>query len=451
MVLLDVNMPGVDGFETAKAIRATEGQAHTPIIFLTAFSDDLRSAEAYAHGAVDFIQTPVVPAILRAKVKVFADFVRMTEELNRQKQQAVIRESVDRLRLILDSSLDAVVAIDEQGKITGWNPQAEAVFGWSREEALGKMLADLIIPEPYRIAQQRGLEHFRATGEGPLLRRRLELIAIRKGGTEFPVELTVSPLRVGGHCEFCAFVRDISQRKATEDQIRRYATELERSNRELNEFAYSASHDLRAPLRAVAQMAAWIAEDHGAELSEEVRNDLGLMQRRVKRMQALLDDMLEYARAGRTEGGLTHIDTAQLAHEIIETLPLSNGFTIHVGAMPTLLSHRTPLHQVLRNLISNAVKHHDRPDGRVEISAVDHGDHVEFIIQDDGPGIAQDYQEQIFRMFTTLKPRDAVEGSGMGLALVKKIVEGRGGTVALESAEGRGSTFRFTWPRSTEV
>jgi two-component system, LuxR family, sensor kinase FixL len=451
VVLLDVNMPGMDGFETAKAIRETEGRSHTPIIFLTAFSDDLKSAEAYAHGAVDFIQTPVVPAVLRAKVKVFADFVRMVEELNRQKQQAVIRESVDRLRLILDSSLDAVVAIDEQGKITGWNPQAEAVFGWSREEALGEMLAELIIPEPYRIAQQRGLEHFRVTGEGPLLRRRLELIAIRKGGTEFPVELTVSPLRVGGHCEFCAFVRDISQRKATEDQIRRYATELERSNRELNEFAYSASHDLRAPLRAVAQMAAWIAEDHGAELSEEVRNDLGLMQRRVKRMQALLDDMLEYARAGRTEGGLTHVDTAQLAHEIIETLPLSNGFTVHVGAMPTLLSHRTPLHQVLRNLIGNAVKHHDRPDGRVEVFGLDHGDHIEFFVRDDGPGIAQDYHEQIFRMFTTLKPRDAVEGSGMGLALVKKIVEGRGGAVVLESAEGRGSTFRFTWPRSTEV
>jgi two-component system, LuxR family, sensor kinase FixL len=451
VILLDVNMPGMDGFETAKAIRATEGQAHTPIIFLTAFSDDLRSAEAYAHGAVDFIQTPVVPAILRAKVKVFADFVRMTEELNRRRHQEVVKESVDRLRLILDSSLDAVVAIDELGKITGWNPQAEAVFGWNRNEALGKFLSDLIIPEPYRVSFQRGLEHFRATGEGPLLRRRLDLTALRKGEVTFPVELTVSPLRVGGHCEFCAFVRDISQRKAAEEQIRRYATELERSNRELNDFAYSASHDLRAPLRAVAQLAAWIAEDHAAELSEGVRNDLGLMQRRVQRMQALLDDMLEYARVGRSDGDLSHIDSAQLTREIIETLPLPQGFTVQVGPLPTLLSHRTPLQQALRNLISNAVKHHDRPDGRVEISAVDHGDHVEFIIQDDGPGIAQDYQEQIFRMFTTLKPRDSVEGSGMGLALVKKIVEGRGGTIRLESAEGRGATFRFTWPRSAEV
>jgi two-component system, LuxR family, sensor kinase FixL len=450
VILLDVTMPGMDGFETAKAIREIEGQAHTPIIFLTAFSDDLKAAEAYAHGAVDFMTTPVIPAVLQAKVRVFADFVRMTEELNRRRHLEVVRESVDRLRLILDSSLDAVVAINEQGLITGWSPSAEAVFGWSREEASGEALADLVIPEPYRFAFSRGLEHFRATGEGPLLRRRLELTALKKGGATFPVELTVSPLRVGGHCEFCAFVRDISQRKASEEQIRRYATELERSNRELNDFAYSASHDLRSPLRAVAQMAAWIAEDHGAELSEDVRNDLGLMQRRVNRMQALLDDMLEYARVGRSDGDLSHVDCGQLAREIVETLHLPSEFTVDVSPMPVLLTHRTPLHQVLRNLIGNAVKHHDRATGRVEVSALDHGDHIEFLVRDDGPGIAQSYHEQIFRMFTTLKPRDAVEGSGMGLALVKKIVEGRGGDISLDSAEGRGATFRVRWPRSAE-
>jgi PAS domain S-box-containing protein len=450
VILLDVTMPGMDGFETAKAIRARETQAHTPIIFLTAFSDDLKSSEAYAHGAVDYIQTPVVPNILRAKVKVFADFVRMTEELNRRRHQEVVQEGAERLRLILDSSLDAVVSMDEQGKITGWNPQAEAVFGWPRDAVIGESLADLIIPEPYRFAMQRGLDLFRTTGEGPLLRRRLELTALRKLGVEFPVELTISPLRVGDHYEFCAFVRDISQRKAAEEQIRRYATELERSNRELNDFAYSASHDLRSPLRAVAQIASWIAEDHATELSEEVRNDLDLMQRRVQRMQALLDDMLEYARVGRSDGDLSHVDCEELAREIVESLPLPPGFTITVEPLPTLLTHRTPLHQVLRNLISNAVKHHNRPDGRVEILARDHGDHIEFIVQDDGPGIAQDYHDQIFRMFTTLKPRDSVEGSGMGLALVKKIVEGRGGTITLESAEGRGAKFRFTWPRGAE-
>jgi PAS domain S-box-containing protein len=325
------------------------------------------------------------------------------------------------------------------------------MFGWTREEAIGRKLADLIIPEPYRLAQQRGLEVLRETGEGPLLRRRLELTALRKGNVEFPVELTVSALRFGDRHEFCAFVRDISQRKAAEDQIRRYASELERSNRELNDFAYSASHDLRSPLRGIGQIAGWIVEDHAAELSEDVRNELDLIQRRVDRMQALLDDMLTYARVGRSEGDVSHVDCELLVREIVETLPVPNGFSVRIAPMPTLLTHRTRLQQVLRNLIGNAIKHHNRPDGVVDVSGVDRGDHFEFIIEDDGPGIAADYHEQIFRMFTTLKPRDAVEGSGMGLAIVKKIIEARGGSVHLESAEGRGATFRFTWPRSAEV
>ena len=130
------------------------------------------------------------------------------------------------------------------------------------------------------------------------MNRRLELAAIRRDGVEIPIELTISPLSLPDRYEFSAFIRDITQRKAAEEQIRHYATELERSNRELDQFAYSASHDLRSPLRAVGQMASWITEDHGKELPEEVCRDLGLIQRRVRRMEQLLDDMLEYARAG---------------------------------------------------------------------------------------------------------------------------------------------------------
>ena len=206
-------MPGMDGFETAKAIRERETQAHTPIIFLTAFSDDLKSSEAYAHGAVDYIQTPVVPAILRAKVKVLADFVRMTEELNRRRHQEVLQEGAERLKLILDSSLDAVVSMDEQGKITGWNPQAEAVFGWPRDAVIGESLADLIIPNHIGSPCSGGWSSPH-DGEGPLLRRRLELTALRKLGVEFPVELTISPLRVGDHNKFCtSFATSASARR----------------------------------------------------------------------------------------------------------------------------------------------------------------------------------------------------------------------------------------------
>ena len=451
VILLDVNMPGMDGLETAKRIRGNVRSSHMPIIFMTAFADDFRIAEGYAHGAVDYMQTPVVPEVLRAKVKVFADLFHMSEELHRRRNAEVVRQSAERIRLVLDSSLDAVVTIDEQGRVTGWNPQAETAFGWGREDVLGADLADLIIPERYRAAHRRGLEHFLATGEGPLLNRRLELAAIRRDGVEIPVELTISPLSLPDRYEFSAFIRDITERKAAEEQIRHYATELERSNRELDQFAYSASHDLRSPLRAIGQMASWITEDHGKELPEEVRRDLGLIERRVRRMQQLLDDMLDYARAGRQDGELSHIDSEKLVHEIVDLLAPPPGFTVSVGAMPALVTHRAPLAQVLRNLIGNAIKHHDLAVGHVDVSAIDHGDHVEFVVRDDGPGIPREYHEKIFQMFATLKPRDVVEGSGMGLAMVRKIVENRGGTIHIESAEGRGATFRFTWPRSAEA
>ncbi len=451
VILLDVNMPGMDGLETAKRIRSDERFAHLPIIFMTAFADDFQVAEGYARGAVDYIQTPVVPEVLRAKVKVFADLYRMGEELHRRRNAEVVRQSAERIRLILDSSLDAVVTIDEGGRVTGWNPQAATSFGWMREEALGKDLADLIIPDRFRAAHRRGLANFLATGEGPLLNRRLELAAVRRDGAEIPVELTISPLSLPDRYEFSAFIRDITERKATEEQIRHYATELERSNRELDQFAYSASHDLRSPLRAIGQMASWIAEDHGKTLPEEVCRDLGLIQRRVRRMQQLLDDILDYARAGRQDGELTHVDSEKLVREIVDLLAPPPGITVCVGALPAIVTHRAPLAQVLRNLIGNSIKHHDRAVGQIDISASPHADNVEFVVHDDGPGIPREYHEEIFQMFSTLKPRDVTEGSGMGLAMVRKILENRGGTIHVESAEGRGATFRFTWPKAAEA
>jgi two-component system sensor kinase FixL len=451
VILLDVNMPGMDGLETAKQIRSDERFAHLPIIFMTAFADDFQIAEGYARGAVDYIQTPVVPEVLRAKVKVFADLYRMGEELHRRRNAEAARQSAERIRLILDSSLDAVVSIDDAGLVTGWNPQAATSFGWSREEALGKDLADLIIPERHRAAHRRGLANFLTTGEGPLLNRRLELAAIRRDGTEIPIELTISPLSLPDRYEFSAFIRDITDRKATEEQIRHYATELERSNRELDQFAYSASHDLRSPLRAIGQMASWITDDHGKTLPDEVCRDLGLIQRRVRRMQQLLDDILDYARAGRQDDELSHVDSERLVHEIVDMLAPPPGMTVSVGALPAFVTHRAPLAQVLRNLIGNAIKHHDRAVGHIDVSASAGADSIEFVVRDDGPGIPREYHQEIFQMFSTLKPRDVMEGSGMGLAMVRKILENRGGSIHVESAEGRGATFRFTWPRTGEA
>ena len=218
--------------------------------------------------------------------------------------------------------------------------------------------------------------------------------------------------------------------------------------RDLNEFAYVASHDLRAPLRAIKNISLWIAEDAADHLPRESLVHLQKLQQRVDRLDALLDDMLQYSRAGRLEGEITDIDTGSMVAEVARIAKGASKFTICVGdGFPVLHTVGTPLRQVLSHLLDNSIKHHDRTDGHIDIQAHEKGDFYEFVVTDDGPGIPCDHHERVFQLFRTLQPRDRVEGSGMGLAIVKKIVEHQGGYINLESQEGAGATFRFIWPK----
>jgi PAS domain S-box-containing protein len=237
-----------------------------------------------------------------------------------------------------------------------------------------------------------------------------------------------------------------------EQRVAERTAKLESSNRELDQFAYVASHDLKAPLRAISHLATWISEDAQAVLPAASQEHLAKLHRRIKRMEQLLDDLLAYSRAGRMEYPPERVDVAALVKDIIETLAPPSGFTVTVHEpMPTFVTARTPLETTLRNLIANAIKHHDRPDGHVHVTAQDEGDVVTFTVTDDGPGIAPEFHQRIFEMFKTLQPRDQVEGSGVGLAIVKKTVETRGGTIQVESDAGRGANFRFTWPKETTL
>jgi signal transduction histidine kinase len=225
--------------------------------------------------------------------------------------------------------------------------------------------------------------------------------------------------------------------------------ELEGSNRDLNDFAHAASHDLKAPLRAIENLAVWIAEDAAEHLPDESRKHLEQLRGRVKRLAHLLDDMLQYARAGQLRAAPESVATGELVGGIVELLAPRSTLAVTVApGMPTVYSARAPLEQVFRNLISNAIKHHDRLEGRVTVAYRDLGAQVEFAVSDDGPGIDSRHRERVFQMFQTLRPRDAVEGSGIGLALVRRLVEAYGGDVVLES-QGRGATFRFRWPKGS--
>jgi signal transduction histidine kinase len=236
-------------------------------------------------------------------------------------------------------------------------------------------------------------------------------------------------------------------RASLEDQ-RKVMIQLQRSNDDLEQYAYVASHDLKAPLRAIDSLVGWIEEDMAATLRPDTRANMDLLKGRVRRLERLLDDLLAFAHAGRGDSAIAPVDTDALVKEMSGLVFLPEGFVIESGAaMPTLMTARAPLTQVLQNLISNAIKHHEHPaNGHVWIETLPADGGVELIVTDDGPGIPERFRDRVFGMFQTLRPRDEVEGSGMGLAIVKKLVERQGGRIWLsEGRAGRGLSVHFIW------
>jgi signal transduction histidine kinase len=230
-----------------------------------------------------------------------------------------------------------------------------------------------------------------------------------------------------------------------------HQADLERSNAELDRFAYVASHDLKAPLRGLRSLAEWIKEDVEATATPDTLENLGLMLGRVDRLDGLLNSLLEYSRINHDGRTAQDIDSRELVNDIRTYLAPPAGFCIEcAGIMPILFTQQAPLQQVLHNLISNALKHHDRDTGHITVTCTPHGNMVEFRVSDDGAGIAPQFHDKIFQMFQTLKPRDQVEGSGMGLAIVRKTVENFGGHIRVESSPPqRGTTFVFAWPKDS--
>lgn len=225
--------------------------------------------------------------------------------------------------------------------------------------------------------------------------------------------------------------------------------EVETRTRELDDFAYAASHDLKAPLRDVAHLAEWIREDIGETDNEDIARNLDRMRTRVNRMQRLLDDLLEYSRAGRDAAPAERLDVAVVIAEARTLCSVPEGFEVDVPTTgPVIRSPRAPLQQVLMNLIANAITHHDAANGRVWVSVQDRGTRIEISVSDDGPGIPEELQERAMRIFAQLQPQGESEGSGVGLAIVDKHVRNFGGEVSIDS-RGRGTTVRFTWPKDT--
>jgi PAS domain S-box-containing protein len=358
------------------------------------------------------------------------------------------RGAEERFRLVVEAAPNAMLMADRNRRITMVNRNAETLFGYSRAELVGQLL-EFLVPERFRAGHPGHVANFFATPKARSMGAGRDLYGLRKDGVEVPIEIGLNPIETGGGLFTLASIIDITERKRNEDQLRRSNAELEHMNNELDDFVHTASHDLRAPLNGVSTVAQWILRDDST-LSAESRERLQIISGRIQRMKRLLDDIRDYARAGRaTETIGTALSAAALVADVAAMSHVPAGFLIRPDvSLEKVNVTRAPLEQVIHNLISNAVKHHDQQAGLVTISVHERGPWLRFSVIDDGPGVPSEYREEIFEMFRTLKPRDEVEGSGMGLALVRKIVERMGGSCGVEAAPGRGAHFWFDWPRS---
>jgi light-regulated signal transduction histidine kinase (bacteriophytochrome) len=244
--------------------------------------------------------------------------------------------------------------------------------------------------------------------------------------------------------------RDISDVKEIQMERDAVLRDLARSNHDLEQFAYVVSHDLKAPLRAVTNLSTWIEEDLSDCLTEDSRQHMKLLRQRVARLDLLISDILKYSRAGAADAQAVVVDSGALVRDVVRMLNLPAGWVVTITPnMPTIETHKTALEQVFANLIGNAVKHHhDQSNARIEVAATDAGTFVEFSVRDNGPGIDGAFHSRIFEVFRTLQPGDQAESSGIGLSIVKRLVERCGGEVRLESQAGSGAIFSFTWPKT---
>ena len=366
----------------------------------------------------------------------------------RKAAERALQDSEARMRAVFETAVDAILTIDEHGILERLNPAAERMFGYREVEVAGRNIS-MLMPEPHRSAHDGYLAHYLATGEKRIIGKGREVQGMRRDGSVFPMDLSVAEMSLGGRRMYTGLVRDITQRKRAEEKTQQLLQEVSSANEELTNFAYVVSHDLKAPLRGIGSLADWLASDYADKFNDEGKEHMRLLINRVHRMGALIDGILQYSRVGRVREGVCAVDLNMVLAEVVDLLAPPPGLRVTVTpGLPTVNGEPTRLRQVFHNLISNAVKYMDRPDGVISVGCADDGDHWRFAVADNGPGIETRHFERIFQLFQTLAPRDRVESTGVGLALVKKIVEMYRGRVWVESAPGAGATFYFTWPKN---
>jgi PAS domain S-box-containing protein len=388
------------------------------------------------------------------------------------------------LQALLDNLSDGIVSCDQDGVITLFNEATRDFHGLPEKAIPAEEWAtyyNLYFPDGKTMMPKEEIPLFRALKGDSV--RDVEMMIIPKQGQPRTLLANGDPIidRNGEKIGAIVAMRDISDRKIAEqalaqlnhelaklnneleirvqertiqlEQVNKLlfgATEqLRKSNQELEQFAYIASHDLKAPLRAIANLSEWIEEDLADKLDEESKRNMNLLRGRVHRLENLINGLLAYSRVGKTKSDIQSVDLKVMLAEIIDLLDVPQNFQIEIqGEMPTFVTQETPLRQVFSNLIANAIQHSHSEKGKITISALEQENNYLFSVADNGKGIDPKYHDRIFTIFQTLEARDTKESTGIGLAIVKKAVENQGGTIQVKSQLGLGTTFIFTWGKN---
>lgn len=385
-------------------------------------------------------------------VRVFKNNSILLREQERQlrQQTEALKESEERFALAAEGSSVGIwdwININEEAEY--WSPNFYRLLGYEVGEIEPSFdsFKDLLHPDDHGAVAELIQAHFEK-GVPFDLEYRLR----HKSGEYrwFQATGIASRSESGEPVRMVGSIADITERKLTESRLALQSEELMRSNKELEQFAYVASHDLKAPLRGIDNLATWIESDMAEAMNEESQENMTLLRGRVARLEALLDDLLKFSRVGRKEEKIEEIDVRSTLEEEFDLVMQGKAFDLVLeGDFPTFVTAKAPLRQIFRNLMSNAIKHHDRDAGKILVSAQTLEDRYVFAVQDDGPGIEPEFHDRIFGVFQTLKGRDQVEGSGMGLAIVHKQLRVAGCTIRIESdpETARGTRFIFEWPK----